>query len=536
MQLWDGFGTFTNNHQSFLSFLQGFVAPALTSAVFLIFPIIMRRISAFQGTLTKSMRERNTLRKLYFFFVFNNLFVFTIFSVAWSAVSQVIELSKSSPDMSARQVFDSLDLAQQISSSIINISSFWIMYIVRSNIGAMLDLIQIWGLIVRSFAKRFLSPTPRKLIRWTAPPEFDYASHINWLLFYSTIALTFTTIQPIILVVTCFYFTIDTFLKKYTLLYVYVPKVESDGSFWKDLFNRTLFSVGLGNLAMFLVTWVQGGWKVAIGMLPLFPALIAFKVFSYYRLSRPMKYDASSAVPGMTGTMYGGDDDETVIESDHGQHSGGELLHNADLRIEFGNPALYRKLIVPMVKKEAGEFLEQILASLYAGGDEDDRLANRHSRLDGEFEIVDEEALDIVNYQNDPNFRPSDKDEASLNQSGRGSELDKHSFTSDETSTQNPFAIAQSSSAEAVSYGRFHTPTTRSTSMPTTQYGESSPDFNLSSQEQIGGDRRNPYESEDGEDMVMGISFATMPEQGGSYPHGYSVDDDEFALIEHPRR
>jgi len=52
-------------------------------------------------------------------------------------------------------------------------------------------------------------------------------------LFYATIALAFSTIQPLVLPVAFFYFFIDSFLKKYLLMYIFVTKVESGGAFWR---------------------------------------------------------------------------------------------------------------------------------------------------------------------------------------------------------------------------------------------------------------------------------------------------------------
>jgi hypothetical protein len=83
-----------------------------------------------------------------------------------------------------------------------------------------------------------MSPTPRQLIEWTAPPPFDYASYYNYVgdefkllsrglgdtnleqqfLFYATVALCFATLQPIVLPVTALYFALDSWLKKYLLM------------------------------------------------------------------------------------------------------------------------------------------------------------------------------------------------------------------------------------------------------------------------------------------------------------------------------
>ncbi|KAK9368884.1 hypothetical protein V1509DRAFT_621778 [Lipomyces kononenkoae] len=391
--LWNAFGAYMNRHPSLFQFIQGFISPAVTSAIFLILPIIMRRMSAWQGAMTKTHRERNTLHKLYIFFVFNNLFIFTIFGVAWSAVTQLIQLSKSGTSLSAKEIFITLDLGKQLSNSIIGVSSFWVMYIIRVNFGAVLDLMQVYSLLFRSFARRFLAPTPRQMIRWTAPPAFEYAAYYNWLLFYVTIALAFTTIQPLVLLVTAFYFTVDSFLKRYSFLYVFVTKVESGGLFWPYLFNRVLFACLLGNLVMFLVTWTQGGWQIAVGMAPLLPAIVAFKIFCSQSFDKALQYD-----------MMDVQNDELQTWQSNNKPS------DSDLRVEFGNPALYRRLIVPMVKQTGEPFLSDIYRGISFG---EDYSSTRMTIADGAFEVVDDSQLDIVKFARDPNFEPFDKPDAS---------------------------------------------------------------------------------------------------------------------------
>ena len=99
-----------------------------------------------------------------------------------------------------------------------NISPFWVTWLVQRNLGAAIDLSQAVNLGWGSFSRKFLNPTPRELIQRTAPPPFDYAGYYNYFLFYSTVALCFGTLQPITLVVTAFYFAIDSSMKKYLLL------------------------------------------------------------------------------------------------------------------------------------------------------------------------------------------------------------------------------------------------------------------------------------------------------------------------------
>ncbi|KAK9484318.1 hypothetical protein V1527DRAFT_470199 [Lipomyces starkeyi] len=501
--LWDAFGRYMDRHPSLFSFIQGFISPAVTSAIFLILPVIMRRMSAWQGALTKSHRERNTLHKLYIFFIFNNLFIFTIFGVAWSAVTQLIELSQSGTSLSAKEIFNTLDLGKQVSNSIIGVSSFWVMYIIRVNFGSVLDLIQVSGLIVRSFARKFLAPTPRQMIRWTAPPAFEYAAYYNWLLFYVTIALSFTTIQPLVLLVTAFYFGLDSFLKRYSFLYVFVTKVESGGAFWPDLFNRVLFACSLGNLVMLLVTWTQGGWQVAVGMIPLFPAVLAFKIFCSQTFDKALNYDLLDVQVDELQTWRTG-----------------KSANDNDLRVEFGNPSLYRRLIVPMVKQTAEPFLSDIYRGRSFG---EEYTSAEMTIADGAFEVVDDTQLDIVKFAGDPNFEPSDKPDASI--VVKSEQEPEHRPL--ETIHPNSFAARKPNSARTdsllvsestLAHGPFMTPGVRNLTFPTeyepTNY-DNPPEFSShgSATNSVGTPPEdhaydNPYETAE-DDCVVGSSFPT---------------------------
>jgi hypothetical protein len=99
-----------------------------------------------------------------------------------------------------------------------NVSAYWVTWLVQRNLGAVIDLSQAVNLAWGSFSRKFLNPTPRELIQRTAPPPFDYTSYYNYFLFYATVTLVFGSLQPITLVVTAFYFTLDSWMKKYLLM------------------------------------------------------------------------------------------------------------------------------------------------------------------------------------------------------------------------------------------------------------------------------------------------------------------------------
>lgn len=415
--LWKPFNTFIYEYPTLFSILQGVLSPIITSLIFLILPAIMRRMSQWQGKVTKHEREHDVTKKLYTFFVFNNLFVFTIFSVVWAMVAKIIQLVNSGQDLTFESVIHELKLAQQLSTAILTASSFWVMYILRVNFGAVLDLLQLFSLIWRGFQRHFMSPTPRELMLWTAPQHFNFAAYYNWLLFYATIALSFSVVQPLVLPVIAFYFMLDVIFKKYSLMYIFVTKAETDGLYWPLLFNSMLFATGFGNVVLFAVVWVQGGWQKAVWLAPLLPILIVYKIVSkrthndrfYYFIPTP--------------------EEQNEMDSYRTRTNLSDLSHSALVR-RYRNPAITGKLIVPMVHSKAQHLLPSIcklgsydqeeaqMETAFIGMDDFDHelstsqyegykmeaypkgdAANHGGFMDGKFDIVEEEDLNYERYK-----------------------------------------------------------------------------------------------------------------------------------------
>jgi hypothetical protein len=215
--LWPAFNIEMQKNPKFWALVQGILAPALTSLFYYFLPIVFRRLSIKSGDLTKTSRERHVISGLYAFFVFNNLFVFSLFAAVFQLVTTIIRQSKDTGNSFA-QIMESIDVWNKVMIALCQVSPFWVTWLVQRNLGAAVDLAQVVNLAWGSFSRKFLNPTPRELIERTAPPPFDYASYYNYFLFYSTVALCFAPLQPITLVVTAFYFILDASMKKYLLL------------------------------------------------------------------------------------------------------------------------------------------------------------------------------------------------------------------------------------------------------------------------------------------------------------------------------
>ncbi|KAI0125510.1 hypothetical protein BJ170DRAFT_583138 [Xylariales sp. AK1849] len=404
--VWPAFQDSLSANNTFWSIVQGVASPAITSLVYLALPVIFRRLSIRAGDRTKTGRERHVVAKLYSFFVFNNLIVFSLFSTLWSFVAAVISDTQKSGD--AWQAILEQEPAQTLFIALCNISPFWITWLLQRNLGAAIDLAQLWTLVYSFFMRKFSNPTPRELIELTAPPPFEYAMYYNYFLFYTTVALCYAGLQPLVLPAAALYFAVDVWLKKYLLLYIFVTKTESGGMFWRVLFNRVIFAAMLSNLVVFLTVWVRGDGThfMAYASVPLPFIMIGFKIFCARTFDDKIHYYAIRNVRQNPEAM------------------GKDHLRSDRLASRFGHPALYKPLITPMVHAKA----QTLLASIYKGRLSDGREAysgdtmstsgysdayildsmTKSGRTKGSavpgFEIVPEGKMDFEFYKNRPEF------------------------------------------------------------------------------------------------------------------------------------
>ncbi|GFF47141.1 uncharacterized protein C354.08c [Aspergillus lentulus] len=399
--VWPAFQTSLSANPEVWAAVQGILSPAITSLVYLLLPIIFRRLSIKAGDVTKTSREGHVLSHLYSFFVFNNLIVFSLFSAAWTFVAAVVDAKNHDED--AWQAIKDGAFYQKVMSALCQVSPFWVTWLLQRNLGAAIDLVQLVTLFWVWFSKTFLAPTPRQAIEWTAPPPFDYASYYNYFLFYSTVALCFATLQPIVLPVTALYFGLDAMLKKYLLLYVFVTKTESGGQFWRALFNRLVFATILSNVIIALVAKTKGTWTMVYCVVPLPFLMLAFKFYCMKTFDDEIKYYNRANLT-----------DAEAFAVDKSGKKGSDRLSS-----KFGHPALYKPLITPMVHAKAAEALKQIyrgrLGSSDVQGEYSDIAMDPMSTTQpgkamdagpsAPFEVVPENHLDFSYFKDRPDFR-----------------------------------------------------------------------------------------------------------------------------------
>lgn len=393
--VWPAFNTSLKAHKTWWSIVQGVVAPALTTLFYFYLPAIFRKLCVRAGDVTKTSRERHVMHKLYAFFMVNNLIVFSIFSAIWGFVAGVVKSNKQQDvwgNIKSNHPF------QRVIDSFNSVSPYWMAWLLQRNLGAAVDLAQLFTLTWGSISRRWFSPTPREMIELSAPQPFDYAGYYNYFLFYATVAMFFATLQPLVLPVTAFYFCIDTFMKKYLLMYIFITKVESGGAFWPVLFNRFLALTFLGNVIIALTVVAKGNetnWAMLGCLAPLPFLILAFKWYCNKAFGDKMRYYSKGSPADM----------EKETDEHHGKGA------------RSGNPVLYRPLITPMVLAKA----QHLLKDIYHGRTTDDDTASaagysdiylndmdhkRPGKMDSPapYEIVKEGELDFEYFKSRPEF------------------------------------------------------------------------------------------------------------------------------------
>ncbi|KAK8017573.1 hypothetical protein PG993_013899 [Apiospora rasikravindrae] len=408
--LWPAFQTQLAANPRFWGAMQGILAPVVTTLFYLVLPTIFRRLSIYAGNYSKTERERHVTHKLYIFFIFNNLIVFSLFSAGWKYGLAVLRTQQKN-DFDAWTAIKATAPGNNLMIAFCDVSPFWLNYLLQRNFGAALDISQLSKLAKGWLSRKLLSPTPRELIELTAPPPFDYASYYNNFLFYITIALIFAPFQPLVLPVTAFYFAMDAYLKKYLLMYVFVTKHESGGEFWRMVFNRVLSATLLANIvaAIFVVSR-KNHWIQFIMMGPLLLLLLGFKIYCMKTFDDDQTYYSK------------GDKKRASDDNVHARHKGEKV------GVRFGHPALYRKLMVPMVHSRAQHILKDIYRGRLDTGFDDDtgygdsyRMQNMAKPMPGQiggstapFELVSDSQMDFEHFRNRTDFHEQAGDSGSI--------------------------------------------------------------------------------------------------------------------------
>ncbi|QRV98162.1 hypothetical protein RhiJN_26181 [Ceratobasidium sp. AG-Ba] len=338
------------------SLASGVLPPAISAIFGFFFPIVMRKISAYQGAITHSRLDRAVVARYFAFLIISQFFIFSLLGVAFTTITEVILVIGKHQGISA--VLKSLHkVPGRIQSTYIQQSSYWLTFFPLRGFLAVFDLAQVISLVLVFIKTHLFGRTPRDIREWTKPPEFDFAVYYSNILFMVAVGLIYAPLAPLVSLAAAVVFWISSVVYKYQLMFVFVSKVESGGRLWNVVMNRMLASVIMMNLLMTLTIGLQRGWRsyIWVSTIPPTVMVLIFKIWMRATFDKQFRH----FVPG---------EDEIARSRVHKQDASGGRLAS-----RFGHPSLHTELFTPMVHSN----MTHLLAEVYQG-----RLAKEQTRME----------------------------------------------------------------------------------------------------------------------------------------------------------
>ncbi|ORX44793.1 DUF221-domain-containing protein [Hesseltinella vesiculosa] len=352
---------FISSHQPLMGIIQSWLSPIVMALFFMLLPLLFRFISKQQGYRTHTTVDGKVYLKLYIFFIFNNLLVFTLVNLFVGIFGQVRALIQ---DGSLPPGSDNLEqYIVQVAQNISDVSTFWINYVCTHGLGLTMELCQLVPLVTLLIKKWLTRPSPRQLHEYSQPPPFDYAQAYSILVFFFTIALLYSVMAPLILPFTLLYFSIASMVYKYTLMYIYVTKMESGGKMWPVLFYSFGFGMILFHIIMIIMLHLKGGNLQAYCLIPLPFLTLAFLWFSRKRLSDLdiikdehtwLEYGVPAALQPSPSSSPFDDQPARRPQLETAQ------VKVSSLKNRFRDPAVFHKLARPTVHDDVKHLLPMV--------------------------------------------------------------------------------------------------------------------------------------------------------------------------------
>ncbi|KAK9767175.1 hypothetical protein K7432_003205 [Basidiobolus ranarum] len=229
------------------------VLPSLLISLFMVaMPNIFLGISMWECFSSYSSLESAVVNRYYRFAIFNVLFVFLLGFAFIEVILEVIQTPTSITSVLAK------NLPQG--------AAFFINYVILQTASHGLEIAQIGSSLFYSllFANRWYARTPRDLQNarrpWSFPFYYYFPTHILVLV----ICITYSIINPLILLCGVMYFGIALIVYKYQFAYVYVKRYEYNA--------------------------LKEAISPSIGLVPLLGGTVAFKVICRSKFRNRMKY------------------------------------------------------------------------------------------------------------------------------------------------------------------------------------------------------------------------------------------------------
>ncbi|PKS06319.1 hypothetical protein jhhlp_007067 [Lomentospora prolificans] len=316
-------------------------------------PFLYDFLSNHQGMISRGQIELSVISKNFFFTFFNIFFVFAVsgsvtqfLPVLWGALDNTHELPKI------------------IARSIMNISDFYISFIVLQGVGLtpfrLLEpggvAMYVWGWLT--------AKTPRDFHEMKTPPLFSYGYYLPTALLIFILCLVYSVLQNGVLVLLAglVYFTFSYFTYKYQLLYAMDQPQHATGRAWSMISYRIVLGLFFFQLTMGGVLGLHETFKAVVLVIP----LIIFTVwYGFYFRRRYVPLTQFISLRSIRAEI----DPEDAAAVNEGMspsrltlgvlRRGSTLDEEREKGLEYVNPSLKIPLVQPWIYQDPPPLMDE---------------------------------------------------------------------------------------------------------------------------------------------------------------------------------
>ncbi|ORX91417.1 DUF221-domain-containing protein, partial [Basidiobolus meristosporus CBS 931.73] len=255
------------------------VLPSILMSTFMVaMPNIFLGVSYQQCYSSYSELEISTINRYYRFIIFNVLFVFLL---GYAFVDVIIEVIQS-PTHITNVLADNLPKG----------AAFFINYVILQTSSHGFEILQIGVPLFYTylFGNRFVAKTPRDLQKCQKPYPFPYYYYLPTHILILVICITYSIINPLILVFGVIYYGIAIVVYRYQFAYAYTKQYEANGRYWRYMFRYVSDGLIIFQLAMIGLLALKKAVTASLALLPLLGGTIYFKFYHRNTFRALMKY------------------------------------------------------------------------------------------------------------------------------------------------------------------------------------------------------------------------------------------------------
>ncbi|KAI9245645.1 hypothetical protein BDA99DRAFT_527753 [Phascolomyces articulosus] len=290
------------------SFIQNILPMLLVTLFMSVLPWILLAISKQQDFVSYSALEDAVLGRYYRFAIFNVLIVFLLGTSFLSTLLDVL--------------YEPGKLIHLLGKFLPQGANFFLNYILFNSATHAMELVQLGSQLFGHLWYRLRyclsrTPLPRKLLKtkpWSFPYYYYYPNHI--LVF--VITLTYSVIQPLILLFALFYFLVAVQVFRHQFAYAYVRQYETNGFHYRRMAGYTSDGLVIFQLTMTGLLYLKGAIMPATGIVPLTLITIwaKIKLSHHFSQRRPKIHFRPPPPPPQRSSSTGAEQDDSEKERD----------------------------------------------------------------------------------------------------------------------------------------------------------------------------------------------------------------------------